>query len=575
LQVGDVVAFDAGGKAISHRIMGREAKGWVTRGDGCPGRDGELLTPERLIGKVMERERAGARDTVTGGRRGLRRARRLHGAARLRRICFRVLAPPYRLLRASHLVAALWRPRIVKARFAGPEGVLIKRIHRGRTVACWSPQDQRWDCRKPYDLVLESGRRVAGAMNGETQRMTTFSTQPEMSLLCACVSPVGTPALVDGRFERRLVDWSRFVTLATDHHVIPLAYRALKGNASLPDEVRARLRRDSMTIAAYGLRAAGVLRRLQRALGSQNIQVVPIKGPALAALAYGSATMRQFEDLDLIVRHTDLLKAVELLESAGHTAPGVPRTAYRHHAASLQAWSFYKPGDPLRLEFKPVLIAHTLCRTPSAEFMAGACRPLDMGDGATLSAPGAEAMLLAVCVDGAKDMWDKLSLVADVGRLLAAWPAADWAGLIRDATTLGQRRSLLTGVQVAAMLTRCPLPDVLHQAVHTDKAAQRLARMAARHLLAGQKISGGAQGWYAVRTRDRLRDRCRYLARTLFVPGSFELCALPLPRCLFPLYKLARPLRLTWDVVIRRGRDRRLSATAYAVAPLAPGRGAT
>ena len=411
-------------------------------------------------------------------------------------------------------------------------------------------------------------------MNSKLEQIKAIATPPEMSLLCACVSPVGTPELVDGRFEGQPVDWSRFVTLATDHHVIPLAYCALKGNASLPDAVRARLRRDAMTIAAYGLRAAGVLRRLQRVLGAQNIQVVPIKGPALAALAYGSTSMRQFEDLDLIVRQKDLLKAVELLESAGYSAPGVPHTAYRHHAAALQTWSLYKPGDPLRLEFKPVLIAHALCRKPSAAFMADACRPLDMGDGTTLSAPGAEAMLLAVCVDGAKDMWEKLSSVADVGHLLAGWPAADWAGLIRDATTLGQRRSLLTGVQGAVMVTGCPLPDVLRQAVHTDKAAQRLARMAARHLLAGQKISGGAQGWYAVRTRDRLRDRCRYLARTLFVPGTFELCALPLPRWLFPLYKLARPLRLGWDVVVRRGGHRRLSATAYAVPSVAPRRGA-
>jgi hypothetical protein len=52
------------------------------------------------------------------------------------------------------LVRVLWHPRFTMARFACPEGYLIKFIHLGRTAACWAPHERRWICRRPYDLVL-------------------------------------------------------------------------------------------------------------------------------------------------------------------------------------------------------------------------------------------------------------------------------------------------------------------------------------------------------------------------------------------------------------------------------------
>ena len=154
LQIGDVVAFDSGGKIVAHRIVGREGTGWVSQGDGNWSRDSALLTAGCIIGKVVERERKGIRRSVAGGAKGRRKAVLVRALCRSRLRLESWLAKPYRMIRASRMVPWLWRPLIVSARFIAPSGPITKFIHRGKTVAVWLPQAGQWTCRAPYDLIL-------------------------------------------------------------------------------------------------------------------------------------------------------------------------------------------------------------------------------------------------------------------------------------------------------------------------------------------------------------------------------------------------------------------------------------
>lgn len=387
---------------------------------------------------------------------------------------------------------------------------------------------------------------------------------PEMSLLCACLGPVRSGAMADALSGRRPVDWPRFLSLATSHHVIPSAYQALKtaaqeDGAVVPGEFLSYLHREYMAIAAHNLRATDALCRLQRLLAQEGIPLVPIKGPALAILAYGSTSMRQFEDLDVLVRPGDLLRAVGLLEREGYVAREIPLRANRvRYGASLQDWSMQRPGGGAHLDLKPVLISHTLCGPASVEYMAKASRPISTGGGPELLAPGPEAMFLAVCLDGANEMWFKLSSIADAARLLAAFPAADWEGLWKEAGPLGHRRSLRVGAALAELLMGGPLPELFREVLRQDPAARRLAAEAARRVQTEVSLRTSAvrQIGFALRTRDRWRDRWRLLSRLLWVPGAADLHLIVLPDILYPIYSFIRPFRLAWDAL--RGRPRRI-----------------
>ncbi len=386
-----------------------------------------------------------------------------------------------------------------------------------------------------------------------------MSLDTEIALLLACISPTDTPAFIDGRFNGRQVDWTRFVTLATNHHVIPLVYRALKHEACLPAAVRNTLRRDRMQIAAHSVRATYILHRLQQRAAKQDIALIPVKGPALALLAYGRESLRQFEDLDFIVESQALLRAVAWLETEGYRLAGLTTTPIRRrYLATQQDWGLFKPGDPLHLEVKPTLTWHALCKQTSAAYMAQACRELPMDERHRLWSPGTEAMLMTVCVDGVKDMWTKLSAVADVGHLLTAFSSGDWEGLLRDAALLGQHRSVLTGVAVAHALLACPLPAAFRDALQDDAAAVRLAKRVADRIQSGasEHTPTPYKSYFAIQTRDNMRDRMRFVHRLLCVPSLVELHIAPLPPALYALYALIRPFRLLWDVTLRKGPPR-------------------
>lgn len=102
LQKGDVVAFDAGGHVLAHRIVARDDRGFRTQGDNNWSRDSVPLTPENFIGKVAEREREGARSPVAGGARGRCRGAVLRAVSRTRRrFSFWLVAPLRRWIRSS------------------------------------------------------------------------------------------------------------------------------------------------------------------------------------------------------------------------------------------------------------------------------------------------------------------------------------------------------------------------------------------------------------------------------------------------------------------------------------------
>jgi adenylate cyclase class IV len=79
------------------------------------------------------------------------------------------------------------------------------------------------------------------------------------------------------------------------------------------------------------------LLRLSREVETRGIPVIPYKGPILAALAYGNLALREFGDLDVLVRTQDVLRAKELLASFGY------RPAYRLTRAQEAAYIRY--GD--------------------------------------------------------------------------------------------------------------------------------------------------------------------------------------------------------------------------------------
>lgn len=163
VRAGDVVVYrgtNPKGEAdeIVHRVVAITSTGLVTQGDNNPCRDALPVSADNLIGRVTHVECDGKTRSVLGGRIALARVWLLRAGRRVRQEAWQVITGAgcgvYRWLRNSRIIARVWRPAITQLTLTTEQGRVIKYVCNGRTIARWWQHTNRFECDKPYDLIL-------------------------------------------------------------------------------------------------------------------------------------------------------------------------------------------------------------------------------------------------------------------------------------------------------------------------------------------------------------------------------------------------------------------------------------
>jgi signal peptidase I len=154
VKAGDIVVYKHDGRYIVHRVLMVGKDGYITRGDNNLYNDARPVTREQMIGRVEMEEQRGEINLVRGGWFGLHLT---HLSRVIRDLVWRlrnVFGWPYRMLKASGLVASVWRPEITRIKLRTVDGSLVKYIFRNKTVAMWDAHSNCFECRKPFDLII-------------------------------------------------------------------------------------------------------------------------------------------------------------------------------------------------------------------------------------------------------------------------------------------------------------------------------------------------------------------------------------------------------------------------------------
>lgn len=158
LYSGDVIVFTVLDKAdyVVHRVVSVSDQGVITRGDHNRQPDAFLVPLKQIIGRVEFVENKHGIRRVANGILGLELARIWWLILGLDRLSRRLFWMPYNFIRARRIASVFWRPKILKVWVQSERGQQIKYLYKNRTVAVWNPSCRRFDCRKPFDLVIPS-----------------------------------------------------------------------------------------------------------------------------------------------------------------------------------------------------------------------------------------------------------------------------------------------------------------------------------------------------------------------------------------------------------------------------------
>jgi hypothetical protein len=344
------------------------------------------------------------------------------------------------------------------------------------------------------------------------------------------------------------LDWEHLMWLAERHGLAPLFERHLNAVAPerVPKSILARLWARAEARSRRNAAMAAELCAIVRLLDEEGIHSVPYKGPTLALLAYGDLALREFGDLDLLVRARDVRRAREALEQRGYSMRQ-PLTAEQEGALVASSLLYELPlvdtarRQMVELHWREDPDVAVLPLGDDAWWQSLATIEIA---GRNVNALSNAELLLALCLHGTKHFWSSLGWLVDVAELLRCDPDLD-APWIREASrSHGCERRVGVGLRLAADVLGAPVPPALMPLIE-DGVVRDVAALIAEGLFMEYKAPTIVEALRLnLRLRDSTRQRIAYAWKTAMTPGWGEWLEWRLPRRLFFLYRLLRPLRL-------------------------------
>jgi hypothetical protein len=375
----------------------------------------------------------------------------------------------------------------------------------------------------------------------------------EDRLLLDCARTSLPPAVAE-RVQRSLhgeVDWEYLLNTASWHGVLPLLCKHLNRlspeavpSASL-DAMQARFRGNS----AHNLTLAAELLKILQLLESNGISALAFKGPTLAVSSYGNLGLRQFCDLDVMVRERDFAQAKELFLAQGFQ-PWKELTPHEEalHYQSNHAYTLVRSRDGLRLDLHWRITQERYAFGLDVESLWGRTARVPVC-GRKLLQMSPEDLLIVLCIHGSKHCWERLGWICDVAEVVHANPQLKWDEIMSRSAACDLSRAVLLGLDLAESLLDAPVPELVLSAIRNDRGLHLVSSFIQKKLTARSRRIGPLESaMLFFMTQERLQNRLphlRYSFHRVWKPNERDLNLVSLPRFTRILYYPLRVMRLT------------------------------
>ena len=359
------------------------------------------------------------------------------------------------------------------------------------------------------------------------------------------------------------IDWDYVLAAGGLHGILPLLQLHLDRRETVPAPVRQALRERCERVVRSNLYLSSQLVEIAGALDHAGVSNLALKGPAVAVTLYGSLFLREFGDLDLLVKSEDVVRATGVVESRGFapwlSVSGAQEDVLQHVEYSR---TFTRSADDLDLDlhwdlarnfFRGRVEAASLWADTSSFALHGhdvRCLPSDL-------------QLLALCVHGAKHgpfPWPRLKWICDVAEFVRRSETFDWDAAVLRARALGCRRTLLLGLAVSRPLLDGALPPAVEQELENEPQVEILANQIWVWLASDVPVSPSFSERASIDLAliDGSAGKWSYGVRRLLTPTKKDWGGRSLPRHLAFLYVPLRFGRLAGQYLPRPWRLRHL-----------------
>ena len=267
---------------------------------------------------------------------------------------------------------------------------------------------------------------------------------------------------------REKIDWGFLIETADQHRVLPIVYKNLTENFTgvIPRTTFDVLRFWYHNNAIHNKMLLRELSNLANKFKELDIPAIFFKGPISALTIYGDISLRQFNDLDVLVKEEDYHRVQKHLVKMGYrkVIDWEYESGYRHEERGINI-DLHRKFDEYRL-YSNFDFYH----------LYDCLEPLKI-QGKNISILPIEDTLINLCINFSKDLFinkTKLSQLSDLVNLIDKHRKLNWAKVLERASQLGTERILFLCLSLTHQMYGRHLPAVVVHKINTQRRIKLL-----------------------------------------------------------------------------------------------------
>ena len=356
----------------------------------------------------------------------------------------------------------------------------------------------------------------------------------------------------------QLNSYQSLISAATQHGIVPLVYKTIKElsqNTSdssyhteylTLDTFLSELKPFYLSIAQNNMLMSGELIKIMHLLKEHDIESLAFKGPTLAQMAYGDITLREYADLDILVKKEDIYKVDTLFKEHNYERSIKLTTRQEKLWIKLKHdLGLYNPKNNILFEIHWSLMDedYPIQMDTSAFWLNPKAIYINQQEIKTFST---EDLLLYLCIHGSTHLWERIEWIKDIDMIIQTQPL-DWDHILRKAKNLYIETIFDLGIYQANELFGTDIPTSIMERISHEKKLPSLSNYIQKRWQKDRRedIFGTLQRTLAyLKLFPNFKAQISYLHKILLKPTLNEYDYIELPTGMYWAYYLVRPYLL-------------------------------
>ena len=334
----------------------------------------------------------------------------------------------------------------------------------------------------------------------------------------------------------------RIIKLANQHGILPLVYKTLKklqpDGSSKNHEILSTLKQQYLSVAQRNMLMSAELIRIMKLLEDNGIEALAFKGPALAQMAYGDITLRQYVDLDILVDEKDVSRAGKILLAQGYQPINSIEILDNKICREIDKdFSFMNNSRSVHIELHWRLFEERYNITFDSKDLDNATQTLYINNRDILTLSN-ELLLVYLCLHGAKHAFERIEWICDIDRLIRS-QEIDWKQAEIFAGKTNALRSYRLGLELCRNIFNTPIENIIK-----SKEILELYDLTLQRISSENGFSKKEHFFYQMQLFESTGEKFRFFMSTFLKITTTDCQTFVLPEKLKFLYIILRPMRL-------------------------------